>query len=116
MTVPISLAGQTVVQLSLHNDYLELALGGGVLAVVLFLGWAVTTNVTLTRRCRTLVHDGRREHATLLRILLVAYNSWLCVALFNPLLQSVGTSAAVFAIYGLMMLASVPSPSSQTAR
>ena len=43
-----------------------------------------------------------------LRILLVAYNTWMCIALFNPLLQSIGTSAALFAIYGMLMLAAVP--------
>jgi membrane associated rhomboid family serine protease len=59
---------------------------------------------------------GRRDHATLLRVLLVAYNSWMCIALFNPLLQSVGTSAALFAIYALMMLAAVPAPQSRNAR
>lgn len=108
MTVPVSLDGRVLVQLALHNDYLELALGGGVVALALFLAWAIATNVLVVRRQAVLWRTGRREHATLLRVLLVAYNSWMCVALFNPLLQSVGTSAALFAVYGLMMLAAVP--------
>ena len=108
MTVPVSLDGRTSVQLPLHNDYLQLALGGGVVAMGLFLGWAVATNVLVVRRLQMLWHADRRDHATLLRILLVAYNTWMCIALFNPLLQSIGTSAALFAIYGMLMLAAVP--------
>ncbi|MDP9300908.1 MAG: O-antigen ligase family protein [Actinomycetota bacterium] len=115
MTVPVSLDGRVFVQLALHNDYLELALGGGVAALALFLGWAIATNVMVVRQQGMLWRAGRREHATLLRVLLVAFNSWMCVALFNPLLQSVGTSAALFAIYGLMMLAAVPAPQPDTA-
>ncbi len=116
MTVPVSLDGRVFVRLALHNDYLELALGGGIAALALFLGWAIATNVLVVRRHGMLWRTGRREHATLLRVLLVAYNSWMCIALFNPLLQSVGTSAALFAIYGLMMLAAVPAPEPGTAR
>ena len=102
MTVPISQEGLPA-RLALHQDYLNLALGGGVVAVGLFAVWAVLTNLWTMRRIRRARMLGNTSQASLLRVLLVGFNAWLVVAAFNSLLESVGTSAALFAMYGLMM-------------
>jgi hypothetical protein len=90
----------------LHNDYLLLASSGGVIAIGLFLTWAIGTNVAVFRRYQVLAEAGRVERVRLVRILLVGFNTWLCAALFNPLLQEVGTATALMAIYGILMIAS----------
>ena len=102
MTVPISQEGLPT-RLALHQDYLNLALGGGVIAVGLFVTWAVLTNLQTLRRIRHARVLGHHVQASLLRVLLVGFNAWLVVAAFNSLLETVGTSAALFLIYGLMM-------------
>ncbi len=102
MTVPIELEGVPT-RLALHQDYLNLALGGGVLAVALFAAWAVATNLWTLRHIRHARMLGNGAQASLLRVLLVGFNAWLVVAAFNSLLETVGTSAALFAMYGVMM-------------
>jgi O-Antigen ligase len=102
MTVPISQEGLPA-RLALHQDYLNLALGGGVIAIGLFAVWTVFTNLAALRWIRRARVLGNDAQASLLRVLLVGFNAWLVVAAFNSLLETVGTSAALFAIYGLMM-------------
>jgi O-antigen ligase len=110
MSVPVKLygAGQPYFQVPLHNDFLEIAYGGGLVALALFLGWGAATDVTVIRRYQGFVATGQLRRAGLLRALLVAFNCWLAAALFNPLFQEVGLTAALMAIYGLMMVVGEP--------
>lgn len=87
----------------LHNDYLLIGIGGGLLALLLFLGWVVATNVAAVRRYWGFVQAGETSHAHLLRALLVGYNAWLATAMFNPLFQNAGSSLVLFTLYALMM-------------
>ncbi len=114
MTVPISIGGVTS-RLALHEDYLNLALGGGMVALGLFVAWAIALNAWTLRHLRTARMLGHDAQVSLLRVLLVGFNSWLVVAAFNPLLESVGTSMAVFAIYGLIMTTGLSRPPSPVA-
>jgi hypothetical protein len=105
-----------VIRAPYHDDYLLLAASGGAAALLLFIGWIVTTEVTVFRRHRYLVATGSRHRAALVRTALVGYNAWVCAALFNPVLQATATSAILFGIYALMMAASAyPASSVESA-
>jgi len=92
----------------LHNDFLLLLSNGGVVSLGLFLLWAGGANVVAFRRYRGLVLAGRPESTRLVRILLVGFNSWLCVAMFNPVLQEVGTAAVLVGLYAIIMMVGTP--------
>ena len=85
-----------------HNDYLELALAGGLLALGLFLGWAASVNVLAIRRHRAQAQAGARAQAALIWTMLIGFNACLSVALFQPVLFEVGTVAVFFLMYGCM--------------
>jgi O-antigen ligase len=112
MAVPVRLLGASgpVDRIPLHNDYLQIAYGGGIVALALFLGWAVATNVHAFRRYRVALEVSPVK-AQMIRVLLVGYDAWLVVALFNPLLLDLSLSTSLFIIYGLMMTVAVSIPS-----
>ena len=85
-----------------HNDYLELALAGGLVALGLFLGWAGSVNVLAIRRHRALAQAGERAQAAVIWTMLIAFNACLSVALFQPVLFEVGTVTIFFLMYGCM--------------
>jgi hypothetical protein len=88
-----------------HNDYLMIAANGGGIAAVAFLLWLGWTNIVTIRRCRLLVRAQALDHVRLLRTLLVAFNAWAAAALFNPLLNGLGTAACLVVLYALLMAA-----------
>jgi hypothetical protein len=92
------------VQAPLHNDFLLLLANGGVIALGLFVFWIAGTNVSAFRRVTALSAEGRNHSAQFLRILLVGFDTWLCAALFNPLLQEIGTSAGLLVLYAMIMM------------
>jgi hypothetical protein len=100
--------GGRVIQLPFHNDYILFLTAGGLLGLGLFVLWAVVTDVIVLRRYRALLAAGRNAHADLIRVLLIAFNCFLCAAAFNPEVTGVSRSATIFAIYGVMMLAGRP--------
>ena len=105
LTVPLS-GRRTAVPP--HNDFLQAAMGGGLLAMLLLVGWILTTNAIVVRWCRAAA--ARRAEGTyrLLRLLLVGYNSFFAVALVNPVMSKVGLSAALMVVYAMMMSVGAP--------
>jgi hypothetical protein len=91
-----------------HNDFLQIAMGGGLVAMFLLLGWMVTTNALVLRWCRAAA--ARRAEGTyrLLRLLLLGYNSFFAVALVNPVMSKVGLSASLMVVYAMMMSVGAP--------
>ena len=85
-----------------HNDFLELALAGGLVALGLFLGWAMATNVYVLKRHRLLVQAGADARARLVWALLLAFNACLSVALFQPVLFEMGTVTLFFLLYACL--------------
>lgn len=111
-------AGDTAVEVLLdgqrrevppHNDFLQMGMGGGLLGMVLFVGWVLATNVVVLSRWRRIRADNLANATVLLRVLLVGYNSFFAVALLNPLLSRVGLSVVVMLFYAMMMTIGVPS-------
>lgn len=85
-----------------HNDYLELATGGGLVALALFVGWVIATNNDMVGRYYELARAGDVEQAQLLRTMLLAYNTFVLIAAANPMLSQVGLGTALFSLYALM--------------
>lgn len=105
-----------------HNDFLQLALAGGLLALGLFVGWAAATNLFALRRHRQLVDAGADGRARLVWALLLAFNACLAVALFQPVLFEVGTVTLFFLLFCCMRMAcerrveeEAPAPSGRPA-
>lgn len=88
-----------------HNDYLQIAMGGGLVALSLYLAWVVAVNRLAGRRYRALREAGDIELANLLRVLTTGFNAFMMGSLFNPLLTSVGMAAVCFLIFGALMVA-----------
>ena len=88
-----------------HNDFLQLALAGGLTALGLFVGWAGATNLLALRRHRQLVAAGAVAQAGLVWALLLAFNACLAVALFQPVLFEVGTVLLFFLLFVCMRMA-----------
>jgi hypothetical protein len=91
-----------------HNDFLQLALAGGLLALGLFVGWAAATNLLALRRHRELVEAGANTRARLVWVLLLAFNACLAVGLFQPVLFEVGTVTLFFLLFTCMRMACEP--------
>ena len=87
-----------------HNDFLQLAMAGGLCALGLYLVWIVATNRAAQRSYHVLVARDQRQAADLLRVLLTAYNAFLFSSLVNPLLAGVGTAVMFFLLYATMSL------------
>lgn len=75
-----------------HNDYLELWMRGGIIAVILFVGWAIGCNA-IGIRCTSSTLCPI-EYRTAISVALSGLNSSLAVSLINPLL--VKTSLTCF--------------------
>ena len=87
-----------------HNDFLQLAMAGGLCALALYLVWIFATNRAAQRSYHVLVARDQRQAAGLLRVLVTGYNAFLFSSLVNPLLAGVGTAVMFFLLYGTMSL------------
>lgn len=110
LSVTIRLPSGQLFTAPFHDDYILLAAAGGLISLLLFLGWAISTEIGALRRYQYLVASGGGENAALLRTALVGFNAWLAAALFNPLFQGLGRSITLFALYGLVKLAGTGEP------
>ncbi|MEY2566109.1 MAG: O-Antigen ligase [Actinomycetota bacterium] len=105
--VKAKLAGK-VREVPPHNDFLQMAMGGGVIGAGLLIGWVVSTNVLAIGRYRRLRASGAVRAPALLRVLLVGFNSFFTVGFLNPVMSRFGLSVAVMATYSLLMTIDVP--------
>lgn len=87
-----------------HNDFLQLAMAGGFVALALYLYWIQATNRAVHASYRQLVDAGQEWSARLLRVLVTSFNAFLFSSLFNPLLAGVGIGVMFFLLYGSMSL------------
>jgi hypothetical protein len=85
-----------------HNDFLQLAMAGGLAALALYLVWVGATNRAAQRSYHLLVARDQPEAARLLRVLMTGFNAFLFSSLVNPLLAGVGTAVMFFLIHGAM--------------
>ena len=96
-----------------NNDYVLFLASGGAFGFCLLVGWIVWVERIAMHRYRGFVASGELQHAALMRVLLVAFNSWLTAAAFNPLFTGMGRSVTLFSLYGLMMALGRPTTRSQ---
>lgn len=87
-----------------HNDFLQLAMAGGLCALGLYLVWTLATNRAAQRSYHVLVARDQRQAADLLRVLVTGYNAFLFSSLVNPLLAGVGTAVMFFLLYAAMSI------------
>lgn len=87
-----------------HNDYLQLAMAGGIVALALYLYWVQATNRAVHTSYHLLVAAGDLQSARLLRVLVTGFNAFLFSSIFNPLLAGVGIAVMFFLLYGSMTL------------
>jgi hypothetical protein len=85
-----------------HNDFLQLAMAGGMVALGLYVFWIMTTNRAVLRHYHQLREAGAHNSARLLRVLVTGYNAFLFSSLFNPLLAGVGVAVLFFILYSSM--------------
>jgi O-antigen ligase len=86
-----------------HNDYLQMGMGGGVLGMGLLIAWVVVANIHAHRRFRRLQAEGMVRTMSLLRVLLVGYNSFFAIALLNPVMSRGGLNVTAMLLYAMMM-------------
>ena len=87
-----------------HNDFLQITMAGGFVALALFLYWIQATNRAVHASHRALVEAGDLQSARLLRVMVTSFNAFLFSSLFNPLLAGVGIGVMFFLLYGSMSL------------
>jgi O-antigen ligase len=85
-----------------HNDYLQLTTGGGIIALLLFGGWAVAVNYDALRRLHALRALDRQEEAALLRVLLAVLNTMLVTAAINPIITQVHLGTIMFGVAAVL--------------
>jgi hypothetical protein len=99
ITVVGNLAGRNEVT-PVHDDYLSVTLGGGLVAAVLLLGiFCFANGMALRALARTTDRDQRRTVV----VLLVAVNGAAVSALANPIFMNPGASAVTFGVLAALM-------------
>jgi O-antigen ligase len=104
VTTAVREEGRTQFQLPYHNDYILFLANGGLVGFGLLVAWLIATEMLAVRRHASLLEEGERGKAALLRALLVGYNAYFVTAAFNPTITGASRSATIFAVYGLMMM------------
>ncbi len=85
-----------------HNDLVQLAVSGGLIAAALYVDWLVVVNYSLARKYKMLLSENP-ANAAVLRVLAIAFNVFVTTSLFNPLLDQVGIAVMFFLIYGSIL-------------
>ena len=99
ITVVGDLSGQDTV-VPVHNDYLSVTLGGGVLAAALLLAIFFFANGLVVRMIRAGVPDDQRRAAV---ALLAAVNAAAVTAFANPVFMNPGASALTFSVLAALV-------------
>ena len=94
ITVVGNLTGEEVV-VPVHNDYLSITLGGGIVAATLLLAIFLFANGLALRTLRDGVSDDQRRTIV---VLLAAVNAAAVTAFANPVFMNPGASALTFAV------------------
>jgi hypothetical protein len=104
VTVVITLSGRPNTVLPVHNDYLSVALGGGVVAVLIMISILMLANgmALLAGRRAGIASIERRA----ILALQGAMNAAAATAFANPIFMNPGSSTAVWAIIAALMVLS----------
>jgi hypothetical protein len=103
LTVATRLAGQSGVVLPIHNDYLGIALSGGIVAAALLLSVFMFANGCALHAVTYYGISSTRGRA--ITALLASLNAAAVTAFANPVFMNPGTSTAVYAnIFALISL------------
>lgn len=103
VTVYRQTGGRSAFHNPYNNDYILFLASGGMLGFLLLVSWIFWVEGMAIHRYHGFVASGQPQRAALMRVLLVAFNSWLIAAAFNPLFTGMGRSVTLFSVYGLMM-------------
>lgn len=101
ITVVGTLSGENQV-VPVHNDYLSIALGGGVVAAAFLVGLFLLANGMVLRSLPDLVDPLQRRTAV---ILLGAVNAAAVSAFANPIFMNPGSSALTYALLAALVAA-----------
>lgn len=71
----------------LHNDPLQMLVGGGIIGLALFCGWVAWTNACVLRDLGT---QGNRAFVILQRTCLIGFNAGIASSVVNPIFSKVG--------------------------
>ena len=101
ITVVGNLSGENRV-VPVHNDYLSIALGGGLVAAALLLGLFLFANGMAIRALADLTDPWQRRTVM---VLLGAVNAAAVSAFANPIFMNPGASAVTYAVLGALIAA-----------
>jgi hypothetical protein len=104
ITVVGNLTGELVV-VPVHNDYLSITLGGGIVAAALLLSVFLSANGLVIRALRAGLPDDQRRTVV---VLLATLNAAAVSAFANPVFMNPGASALVFGILAALVAACRP--------
>jgi hypothetical protein len=96
LTVATTLAGRSGVILPIHNDYLGVALSGGIVAAALLLSIFMFANGCAIRAVK--VYGISSTHRLAITALLASLNAAAVTAFANPVFMNPGTNTAVCSI------------------
>jgi hypothetical protein len=105
LALPRQALGSRLVAIEAHDDYLTVWMLGGLAALALLVWWIIATNRLAARAHRDCVRRGDAMRARLLTQLIVAFNCFFAVSLFNPLLTQLGTVACLASTYAAIRTA-----------
>lgn len=103
LTVSATLAGRGRVELPVHNDYLTVALGGGYIALALFVAAFVLTNGLAARALPHAPDHIRR----LLLAVVATINAAATIALANPVFMKTTSATIVFSLFAVAVTLAV---------
>ena len=91
-------------ELLVHNDLLQLALDGGLIAAGLYLFVIIDANRRALRGYQALRRSRMADHARLLLLAFIGFDTFVVVGLFNPAMFTASISSVGFAMYVLVRL------------
>jgi hypothetical protein len=100
-------------ELTYHSAYVQFLASGGILGTALFVGWIISTEISALRNYTGLVASRAVFQGGLLRTLLVGFNVFFVSAAFNATIMGLSRAAAIFLLYGMIMLLGHPAPPEQ---
>jgi O-antigen/teichoic acid export membrane protein len=101
-SIAVEVDGYVEDELLVHNDLLQLALDGGLLAAGLYVFLIVDANRRALRGYQRLRSDGLGSHHRLLLTALIGFDAFVTVGIFNPAVFMASVSTVGFATYALI--------------
>ena len=93
-----------------HNDFLQVAMGGGVVALGLMVSWLVTAHVVARKAFRRMPTGSQEAGRRLMRICLACLDGFVGAAIFNPTMSKLGLLVVPTLAFGCLMALSRSAP------